>query len=208
MITTVFGIKMGQTREFTENGTQIPVTHIFVEPSTVVGVETKENGSVSYKIAFGSLKHITKAIEGIVKKAGADIKPRFFRLINSKEAVAEVTVGSTLNAETVLAAGDNIKITGISRGKGFAGVVKRHGFHGGPKTHGQSDRWRSPGAISTGTTPGRVFKGKRMAGRMGSDQVTISGLKVVSVNTEKHVVTVKGLVPGARNGLVKIVKEG
>lgn len=206
MITTLFGIKMNQSREFTEDGTYIPVTRILVEPSTVVRMDTKENGSVFYQIAFGAKKNLSKSIEGIVKKAGVDKKPRFLRLIESKEAVADIAVGSTLSPETVFAAGDKVKVTGTTRGKGFAGVVKRHGFHGGPKTHGQGDHWRSPGAISTGTTPGRVFKGKRMAGRKGGETVTMSRMKIVSVDQEKHIITVKGLVPGARNGLLKLTK--
>lgn len=208
MITTLFGFKQGQTRQFTEDGKQIPVTHIVVEPCTVVRIDTKDTGAVNYQIAFGIKKALTKAVEGIVKKAGVDKKPRFFRLVGSPEAVADIAVGSTVAPETVFAVGDEVKVTGVSRGKGFGGVMKRHGFHGGPKTHGQSDRWRSPGAISTGTTPGRVFKGKRMAGRHGGDTVTVSGLSVVGVDTEKHIVTVKGLVPGAKNGLLKIVKVG
>lgn len=99
-------------------------------------------------------------------------------------------------------------ITGISKGKGFAGVVKRHGFMGGPRTHGQSDRERAPGSIGATTTPGRVYRGKRMAGRMGSDQVTLRKLQVIAVDGEKNLLTLKGLVPGGKNGLLLISKEG
>jgi len=95
-------------------------------------------------------------------------------------------------------------VTGISKGRGFAGVVKRHGFGGGPKTHGQSDRWRAPGAISAGSTPGRVFKGLRMAGRMGNERVTVQNLEVVMVDPARNLLVVKGAVPGARNGLLVI----
>ena len=107
----------------------------------------------------------------------------------------------------VFAPGDTIRITGTSKGKGFAGVVKRHHFAGGPRTHGQSDRERAPGSIGQTTTPGRVYRGKRMAGRMGGERVTVRGLEVVAIDPEKNLLTVKGLVPGARNGLLIIQKE-
>jgi large subunit ribosomal protein L3 len=100
--------------------------------------------------------------------------------------------------------GDRIDVSGISKGRGFAGAMKRHGFGGGPKTHGQSDRWRAPGAISSGSTPGRVFKGKRMPGRMGGNQVTAQNLEVVLVDPERNLLAVKGAVPGARGGLLVI----
>jgi large subunit ribosomal protein L3 len=100
--------------------------------------------------------------------------------------------------------GDRVDVTGISKGRGFAGVVKRHGFGGGPKTHGQSDRQRAPGSIGAGTTPGRVYKGMRMAGRMGNARVTVQNLQVVLVDLERNLLAVKGAVPGARNGLLVI----
>ena len=100
--------------------------------------------------------------------------------------------------------GDRVDVVGVSKGRGYAGVVKRHGFAGGPKTHGQSDRWRAPGAISAGSTPGRVFKGVRMAGRMGNEQVTSMNVEVVLVDPERNLLAVKGTVPGARGGLLVI----
>ena len=114
--------------------------------------------------------------------------------------------GVQVNVSDVFTVGDAITVMGISKGKGFAGGVKRHHFQGGPKTHGQSDRERAPGSIGMTTTPGRVFKGKRMAGRMGNDRVTVKGLTVVSINAEKNILTVKGLVPGAKNSLLVIQK--
>jgi large subunit ribosomal protein L3 len=104
--------------------------------------------------------------------------------------------------------GDTVDVIGISKGKGFAGVVKRHGFGGGPKTHGQSDRWRAPGSIGSGTTPGRVKKGMKMAGRMGNDRVTARNLVVVKADTERNILVVKGAVPGANNGIILIGKSG
>lgn len=122
-------------------------------------------------------------------------------------------LGEALNAPgeikigDVFSLGDKIKVTGISKGKGFAGVVKRHGFKGGPKTHGQSDRQRHPGSIGQTTTPGRVYKGKRMAGHMGNVQRTVSGLKIFAVKPEENLLLIKGLIPGNKGELIKIVKQ-
>lgn len=107
-----------------------------------------------------------------------------------------------------LKAGDVIKVTGISKGKGFAGVVKRHHFKGGPRTHGQSDRERAPGSIGQTTTPGRVYKGKRMAGRMGQDRVTIRNLQIVDIDSSKNLIFIKGLVPGPKRNTISIIKTG
>lgn len=112
-----------------------------------------------------------------------------------------------ININDVFSAGDKIKVTGISKGKGFAGVMKRHGFKGGPKTHGQSNRARHPGSIGQTTTPGRVYKGKRMAGHMGSAQVTVKNLSVFAVKPEENLLLIQGLVPGNKKGLLKICKN-
>ena len=120
--------------------------------------------------------------------------------------VAEHTVGDTINADTIFKNGDTVDVTGTSKGKGFAGVMKRHNFHGGPRTHGQSDRSRAPGSIGSGTTPGRVVKGLRMAGHMGQERVTTQNLKVVRVDADKNLILIKGAVPGANGGLVTIRK--
>ncbi|MFH0864028.1 MAG: 50S ribosomal protein L3 [Candidatus Gottesmanbacteria bacterium] len=120
--------------------------------------------------------------------------------------VTSIQLDKDTNLTEGLQVGDKVKVSGTSRGKGFAGVVKRWKFAGGPKTHGQSDRERAPGSIGQTTTPGRVYKGKRMAGRMGGDKVTISGLKVVEIKSEEKILIVKGLIPGPIKGLVKISK--
>ena len=112
-------------------------------------------------------------------------------------------VGQTITAD-FFEVGDLVDVTGTSKGKGFAGVVKRHGFAGGPKTHGQSDRWRAPGSIGATTTPGRVFKGQRMAGRMGHDRVTVQNLRVVRVDAERNLLLVEGSVPGPNEGLLLV----
>ena len=122
-----------------------------------------------------------------------------------EEKVSVLTYLKVLNVEALpFEVGETVKIIGISKGRGFAGVVKRHGFAGGPKTHGQSDRWRAPGSIGGTTTPGRVYKGKRMAGRMGGERVTVKNLKVIGVDIENKILAVKGAVPGRRGTLVEI----
>jgi large subunit ribosomal protein L3 len=206
MISSFFGIKVGQTQQFTEDGKRIPVTTISMEPGIITRVFDGETLK-GYQLAFGLGKHMNKPQAGTMKKAGSDKKPRFLRQIRVETLDESLKVGSEVNVAAVFAVGDWIQVTGVSKGKGFAGVVKRHGFHGGPKTHGQSDRWRSPGAVGSGTTPGRVYKGKRMAGRKGNDTVTASGLKIVAVDQEKNIVTVKGLIPGPKQGIIRIVKE-
>ncbi len=205
MITTLFGFKLGQSRLFQEDGTQIAVTHISIEP-TVVARIVNDSQSKGYLLAIGNKRKTTKPIQGIMKKAGVEKAPRFLRLSNTQEFDETITAGKEVKPEEVFTVGDTLTITGVSKGKGFAGVVKRHGFSGGPKTHGQSDRWRAPGSIGAGTTPGRVYPGLRMAGRMGNDTITIKGLKIVAINSEKSTITVKGLIPGAKQSLVKMTK--
>jgi large subunit ribosomal protein L3 len=205
MISTVFGIKLGSSRHFTENGVNIPVTHIMVEKAVVTEIVQNEN-TQAYMLAVGTKKQITKPIAGQMKKAGLDIQPRFLRKVDVSALDETITVGKEIKAEEVFSVGDAVQITGVSKGKGFAGVVKRHGFAGGPKTHGQGDHWRSPGSIGSGTTPGRVQRGLRMAGRMGGDKVTIKGLSIVAINTDTQVISVKGLIPGAKQSTVTITK--
>jgi len=148
---------------------------------------------------------------GILKKAGLEKNPpRFFREIRVRDnnvfEEGKYKVGEKLKVTDIFSVGDDVVVTGTSKGKGFQGVVKRHHFRGGPRTHGQSDRERAPGSIGQTTTPGRVYKGKRMAGRMGGNKITVKGLKVVSMDTENNIMTLRGLVPGYRNSLL-IIKE-
>ena len=196
----------------TEEGVRIPVTHIAVAPAVVAQVKSMEkDGYVALQLGFGkALRNITKPLIGHLKQTGKDQKdlPRFLREVSYTATDGEsIAAGSTIAVDTVFAVGDTVAVTGTSKGKGFAGVVKRHGFHGGPKTHGQSDRHRAPGSIGAGTTPGRVYKGKRMAGRMGSETITTQGLKVIAVDPEKHIVIIKGLIPGNVGGFVQISKK-
>jgi large subunit ribosomal protein L3 len=158
------------------------------------------------QLTYGISKSITKPIAGHLKKAGLEMKPRFLREVSVPEG-EEIAPGTEINVSQVFVEGDVVRVTGVSKGKGFAGVVKRHHFRGGPKTHGQSDRERSPGSIGQTTTPGRVYRGKRMAGRMGSDTVTVRNLKVVKVEGETNTLFIKGLVPGGKHALLMIRKE-
>jgi large subunit ribosomal protein L3 len=203
---SLLGLKGKQTQTFTDSGMRIPVTHITAGPCFVTAIDITDTYT-NIQIGFGTKTHITKAEVGHAKKAGITQKLRFLRSMRVTTVPEGWVVGKELAISDVFAVGDVIRATGISKGKGFAGVVKRHGFAGGPKTHGQSDKERSPGSIGATTTPGRVFKGKRMAGRMGSDRVTVKGLIVIGIDEPNHVLIVKGLVPGAKNTLVTIAKE-
>jgi len=206
MITGLLGKKLSQTHMFTEEGKYIPVTKITVGPCNIIAIVT-DGQNTRVQLSFDTKKAITRSIEGIVKKAGLTTKPRFLREF-SVEGVKteEIAVGKTISVTDVFAVGDKVNVTGTSKGKGFAGVVKRHHFKGGPRTHGQSDRERSPGSIGQTTTPGRVYRGKRMAGRLGGARATVTGLTVVAVDQATNSLIVKGLIPGAKNGLVEIHK--
>ncbi len=203
---SLLGYKGKQTQTFTESGERIPVTHITAGPCYITALDITP-AYTNIQIGFGTKTQNTKAEIGHTKKAGITQKLRFLRSMRVTTIPEGWVVGKELAIGDVFAIGDVIRVTGISKGKGFAGVVKRHGFAGGPKTHGQSDKERSPGSIGATTTPGRVFKGKRMAGRMGQDTVTVKGLNVVAINEANHLLIVKGLVPGPKNTLIIIAKE-
>ncbi len=210
MLNSIFGIKSKQSQTFTKDGIRIPITEISVEPCVITQIKSVSgDGYNSFQFGFGSRisQKFTKPLRGHLKKTGqGNYLPRFLREARLDEDVKDRKIGDKIKADDVLKAGDTIKVTGISKGKGFQGGVKRHGFAGGPRTHGQSDRERAPGAIGQTTTPGRVYKGKRMAGRMGGQQVTVKGLHVVAVDSQKNIVTIEGLVPGRINTPVRIQK--
>ena len=204
----LIGIKGIQSQKFLENGARVPVTQISTGDALVVSLKTQNKDKYSaVQLGIGIKKKTSKAILGHAKKAGADMAPRFLkeiRVVDADEVLPEK--GSKLKASDVFKPGDIVDVQGHSKGKGFAGVVKRHGFHGGPKTHGQSDRHRAPGAIGQGTTPGRVYRGKKMAGRMGNADVTLKNLLVIDVKDDE--LYIKGLVPGFKGSLVIIKKTG
>src|SRR6266403_965950 len=208
MINTLLGQKIDQTQKFLENGKRIPVTLISVADNSVLQIKTVDRDSyTAVQLGFGTKKKPTKALAGHAKKAGFDKTSSFVREVRLDDTDLP-TAGDAIAVETIFQPGDIVEVTGTSKGKGFAGVVKRHNFRGGPKTHGQSDRERAPGSIGQTTTPGRVYKGKRMAGRMGSDRVTLPNLTVIAVDSEKKILFVSGLIPGHRNGMVTIKKTG
>ncbi len=206
MIQAILGKKLEQTQGFLQNGTRIPMTKIMVGGNVVSQIKTIEkDGYEAVQLGFGNTKKADKPTQGHSKKAGLKETPRFFKEVKA-DKLEGIEAGTAINVEEILEAGDRIDVTGTSKGKGYAGVVKRHGFHGGPKTHGQSDRHRAPGSIGQSTTPGRVYKGKKMAGRMGNEQVTVKNLEVIEVNGEE--LLIKGLIPGSIGSIVTITRIG
>ena len=217
MLNAIIGSKINQTQTFDKKGNRIPVTNILTGPCRIVGIKQKDkDGYDAVILGLGNRrpKTISKALLGQLQKSGMDKNPpRFLKEVKLEDidSVGEsVKPGNKITASEVFKAGDRVWVTGTSKGLGFAGVVKRHHFKGGPRTHGQSDRERAPGSIGQTTTPGRVYKGKRMAGRMGNDRVTVKNLEIINVDPDKDILTVKGLVAGKRNSLLiirKIFKE-
>ena len=209
MINTLLGIKKNMTSTYDSRGRRVGATIVEITPNFITQLKTTEgkDGYNSIQLGYGTKKSIKKPQIGHIKKVGLDAKIRWFREVKISEN-QDLKPGTAVKLDQVFSIGDAVKVTGTSKGKGFAGVVKRHGFHGGPKTHGQSDRLRAPGSIGSGTTPGRVYKGKKMAGHMGNVQVSTKGLEVVSVDKEKNLLAIKGAVPGATGGLVIVTKLG
>jgi len=203
MLKGLIGKKIGMTQIFDETGVALPVTVIEAGPCYVTQVRSHEvDGYSAVQLGFGEVnpKRLTGGQRGHLKTN--DLPPlRFLREFRIKKP--EVVVGDQITVED-FEVGERVDVTGTSKGKGFQGGVKRHGFRGGPKTHGQSDRLRAPGSAGAGSTPGRVFKGKRNAGQMGNVRVTSQGLKVVLVDAERNLIGVMGAVPGAKGGLVMI----
>ncbi|BCY16376.1 50S ribosomal protein L3 [Leptolinea sp. HRD-7] len=205
MLKGLIGKKIGMTQIFDENGAAVPVTIIEAGPCFVTQVRTPgKEGYSAVQLGFDEVKpkRLSGGELGHLKKS--NIPPlRFLREFVVKDP--GVSVGDQVKVD-LFATGDTVDVIGTSKGKGFQGGVKRYHFRGGPATHGQSDRERAPGSRSSGTTPGRVYKGARGAGHMGNDRVTAQNLKVVLVDVERNLIGVRGAIPGSRNGLV-MVKE-
>ena len=196
----ILGRKLGMTQLFEDDGTAVPVTVIEALPCTVVQVKTRENdGYEAVQLGFGSRKRINSPLKGHMKNLG---QFRYLRELRVED-ISQWQVGQKVGVE-IFEPGDIVDVSGTTKGHGFAGTMKRHGFHGGPKTHGQSDRARAPGSIGAGTDPGRVIKGTRMPGHMGTGQATVKNLKVVRADAGKGILMVKGAVPGNEGTLVKI----
>ena len=204
---TILGQKIQQTQRFLENGNRIPVTIVSVAPNAVLQVKTIEkDGYNAIQIGTGMRKKATKSQHGIAKKANLSAAPRFIKEVRFFDDATLPQAGDSVALADVFKAGDIIDVTGTSKGKGWAGVVKRHNFRGGPRTHGQSDRERAPGSLGQTTTPGRVYKGKRMAGRMGNETVTLQHLFVADVIGND--LYIAGLIPGSLKSYVSITKSG
>lgn len=200
----IVGEKVGMTQVWDDQNRAVPVTVVKVTPARVVSVKTPDrDGYAALQVTYGTVKasRLTRPEAGHFAKAGVEAGPRLVELrvddSSAYEVGQELTVG-------ILAAGEKIDVTAISKGKGFAGVVKRHNFSGQGASHGNHKKHRAPGAIGACATPARVFKGTRMAGHMGAQKVTTLNLEVVEADPERELLLVKGAVPGPRGGLVLI----
>jgi large subunit ribosomal protein L3 len=202
MTTGLIGRKLGMTRVFTADGTAVPVTVIEAGPCRVVQV--REGG---VQLGFGARRaqRTTKAELGHAKKAGLEIAPQVLRVF-AAAAGEPPAPGAEIKVD-IFAPGELVKVTGTTKGRGFQGVVHRYGFGGGPASHGNT-RHRKPGSISPGTDPSRVIKGKRMPGHMGAERHTELGLTVVRIDAERNLLFVRGAVPGSKNGIVTVAKQG
>ncbi|MFM1888521.1 MAG: hypothetical protein RL501_808 [Bacteroidota bacterium] len=202
----LIGKKIGMTSIFDEQGKNIPCTVIETGPCVVTQVRTEEvDGYSALQLGFDDKteKHVNKAASGHFKKAGVSAKKQ---VIEFRDFEGNYQLGDTISVD-LFAEGEYVDVIADSKGKGFQGVVKRHGFAGvGQSTHGQHNRLRAPGSIGASSYPSRVFKGMRMAGRMGGKQVTVQNLLVLKVVPEKNLLVVKGCVPGHKNAYVRIIK--
>ena len=204
--------KLGMTQIFTENGTVIPVTVLEAGPCLVVQKKTKEkDGYAALQVGFGNakVKQVSKPVQGhYTAQVGANTAPRKVLREFKLDDCDAFEVGAEIKAD-FFAAGDQVDISGVSKGKGFQGPIKRHGQTRGPMTHG-SKYHRGPGAMAAGTTPGRVRKGKKLAGHMGARNITVQNLEVVRADGEKNLLLIKGAIPGIKGALVMVkstVKE-
>lgn len=202
----LLGKKIGMTTYFEESGNAIPCTVVEVGPCTITQIKTEsKDGYNSVQLGFGFKreKNANNPLRGKFAKLKLPV-PRYIREIRNYP-VNGLEVGSTIKVD-IFQAGEKIKVSGITKGKGFQGVVKRHGFGGGVRTHGQSDRERAPGSIGGSSYPSRVWKGQRMAGRMGGKKITVRNLKVVKVIPDSNLMLIKGAIPGANTGFIEIYK--
>ena len=199
----IIGKKIGTTQVFRETGEAVSVTAIQAGPCTVTQVKTLEkDGYAAIQVGYQQVRKRNKPDSGHLKQTG-----KLFRYLREfkTDSVNDTDVGQDFDVG-IFQLGDIVDAVGLSKGRGFAGGVKRHGFRGGPKTHGQSDRHRAPGSIGAGSSPGRVIKGLRMAGRMGNARVSARNLEVMGTDTSKNLLLLRGSVPGAQNSLVIIQK--
>ena len=207
MLQGLIGIKTFQSQGFLQDGTRVPLSGVSVLDSYVTQIKTADkDGYNSVQLGLGIKKNPNKALTGHGKKAGLEKTARFLKEFRVDDSSLP-TLGAKIDINEVLKPGDVVNVSGVSKGKGWAGGVKRWHFKGGPRTHGQSDRERAPGSIGQTTTPGRVYKGKKMAGKMGNTTATVRNLEVIEITTD-GVILIKGLIPGSQNDLVVIKKIG
>ena len=203
----ILGAKLGMTQVFDENNRVVPVTVVKAGPCVVTGIRTQEtDGYDAVQIAFGAIdpRKVTKPVAGQFEKAGVTPRRHVAELrLETAEQAAGFEIGQELGAD-VFEDGAFVDVTGTSKGKGFAGTMKRHGFSGQGASHGTQAVHRKPGSIGGASTPGRVFRGKKMAGRMGNERVTTMNLKVHKVDAEAGVLLIKGAIPGRNGGLVMV----
>jgi large subunit ribosomal protein L3 len=198
----LIGRKVGMTQVFAEDGTMVAVSVVAIEPNTVTRLRTTaQDGYTAVQVGTDVVKKLSKPEAGQLKDLPKVSSIREFRV----DSVDDYSVGQVLALGDLFAEGDLVDVTGISKGKGFAGVIKRHNFHRGPKTHG-SDHHRAPGSIGPGTTPGRVYRGLKMSGHMGDERVTIKKVRVVRTDTDRNLLLVNGSLPGARGSLILVKK--
>jgi len=203
----LLGKKTGMTRIFDDNGNVIPVTIVEAGPCFITQIKTKDNdGYDAVQLGFDEkkIKSTTKPLLGHFQKAG--LSPKRFLAEFRNFDLKDLKLGQQITVD-VFNVGDKITVQGVSKGRGFQGVVKRHGFGGGPATHGQSDRLRAPGSIGASSFPSRVFKGQRMAGRMGGEKVSVRNLQIVKIDKDQNLIFIKGAIPGHINGYVKLMKK-
>ncbi len=204
----IIGKKLGMASIFGADGEQIPVTVIQAGPCKVVSIRTKEkDGYEAVQLGFGEKKekNVSKPVLGQFKKN--NLTPVSVLMEFQFPSDAEYKIGDEIKTD-IFVEGDKIKVKGKSKGKGFQGVMKRHGFGGvGGTTHGQSDRLRAPGSIGSSSYPSRVFKGQRMAGRKGYENITVANLKIVKILSDQNIILVKGAVPGSINSYVELIKN-
>jgi large subunit ribosomal protein L3 len=202
----ILGKKIGMTSVFTENGTKMPCTVLSIGPCVITQIKTEEtDGYNAVQLGYGekSEKNTPKPLKGHFKKAGVDPVAKLYEV---RDFDFDKNVGDEITID-IFEEGEEISVVGNSKGKGFQGVVKRHGFSGvGMQTHGQHNRGRAPGSIGMASTPSKVLKGQRMAGRMGNDRVKVKGLKIIKLIAEENLMVVKGSVPGHKGSY--IIVEG
>ena len=203
-MTGILGTKLGMTQVFDEAGQVVPVTVVQAGPCVVTSVRTPDSdGYSAVQLGYGEInpRKVTKPVAGLFEKAG--VTPRRYLAEIRTESASEYTLGQEVTAG-VFEAGQKVDVSGKSKGKGFAGVMKRHGFKGLSSSHGTQRKHRSPGSIGACATPGRVFKGVRMAGRMGAVKTTVQGLTVQAVDNDKNLLLIKGAIPGPNGSLVLV----